>query len=76
VSAGVIRFPDAAPSALAVHPPSVHGVTARLRLVGSVAGDLLMLVAIVFCFPLVILAIGIPIALFVQLLLWIGRLLL
>jgi hypothetical protein len=35
-----------------------------------------MLVGIVFCFPLVILAIGIPIALVLQLLLWIGRLLL
>jgi hypothetical protein len=42
----------------------------------SVTGDLLTFVAIVFCFPLVILAIGIPIALVLQLLLWIGRLLL
>jgi hypothetical protein len=76
VSAGAIGFPEAAPRALAVHQPFVHAVTARLWLVGAVAGELLMLVAIVFCFPLVILAIGIPIAVFVQLLLWIGRLLL
>jgi hypothetical protein len=60
----------------AAHQPSVDGVTPRLRHVVSVTGDLLMLVGIVFCFPLVILAIGIPIALVLQLLLWIGRLLL
>ena len=76
MSAGAIRYHDAAPSALTLHQPSVDGVTARLRHVVSVTGDLLMLVGIVFCFPIVILAIGIPIALFVQLLLWIGRLLL
>jgi hypothetical protein len=76
VSAGAIRYHDPAPSALTLHQPSVDGVTARLRHVVSVTGDLLMLVGIVFCFPIVILAVGIPIALFVQLLLWIGRLLL
>ena len=56
--------------------PLVDGVPARLRRVVLVIGDLLMLVGIVFCFPLVILAIGLPIALVLQLLLWIGRLLL
>ena len=64
------------PARGAAHQPSADGVTPRLRHVVSVTGDLLMFVGIVFCFPLVILAIGIPIALVLQLLLWIGRLLL
>ena len=76
MSAGTIRYHDAAPSILPLHRPSVDGMTARLRHVVSITGDLLMLVGIVFCFPFVILAIGIPIALFVQALLWIGGLLL
>jgi len=58
----------------AAHQPSVDGVTRRLRQVVSVTGELELLVGIVFCFPLVILAIGVPIALALQLLLWIGRL--
>ena len=40
-----------------------------------VAGDLLGAVAIVLGIPFVILAVGMPIALFVRLLLWIGGLL-
>ena len=40
-----------------------------------VVGDLLGVLAIVFSVPFVILAIGIPIALFGRLLLWIGGLL-
>jgi hypothetical protein len=40
-----------------------------------VIGDLLGAVVIVLCIPFVILAIGIPIALCVRLLLWIGGLL-
>jgi hypothetical protein len=35
-------------------------------------GDLLGLAAIISCVPIVILAIGIPIALFLRLLLWVG----
>ena len=46
-----------------------------LRRAAEVAGDLMGVVAVVFCIPLVILAIGTPIALFLQLLLWIGGLL-
>lgn len=46
-----------------------------LRRAAGVVGDLLGVVAIVLCIPLVILAIGLPIALFVRLLLWIGGLL-
>jgi hypothetical protein len=64
------------PARGAAQQPSVDGVTPRFRHVVSVTGDLLTFVGIVFCFPLVILAIGIPIALVLQLLLWIGRLLL
>jgi len=41
------------------------------RAVGAI-GDLLGLAAIIACIPIVILAIGTPIALFVRLLLWLG----
>jgi hypothetical protein len=51
----------------------MHGVTARLRRAVDVAGDVLLAAAVVMSIPFVILAIGIPIALFVQLLLWIAR---
>jgi hypothetical protein len=44
----------------------------RLWRAGVIAGDLLATVAIVLCIPIVILAIGIPIALCVRLLFWIG----
>jgi hypothetical protein len=51
------------------------GVPGRLRRAAVVVGDLLGAVAIVLCIPFVILAIEIPIALCVRLLLWIGGLL-
>ena len=41
-----------------------------LRRAAGVVGDLLALIGIVLCFPFVILAVGIPIALCVRLLLW------
>jgi hypothetical protein len=47
----------------------------RPRRAAVFAGDLLAGVALVLCIPFVILAIGIPIALAVQLLLWIAGLL-
>jgi hypothetical protein len=50
-------------------------VPGPFRRAAVVVGDLLGAVAIVLCIPLVILAIGIPIALGVRLLLWIGGLL-
>ena len=50
-------------------------VSRPFRRAGAMIGDLLGAVAIVFCIPVVILAIGIPIALCVRLLLWIGGLL-
>ena len=50
-------------------------VPGPFRRAAVVVGDLLGAVAIVLCVPLVILAIGTPIALFVRLLLWIGGLL-
>jgi hypothetical protein len=43
-----------------------------LRRAVMAIGDLLGLAAIIACVPIVILAIGTPIALFVRLLLWIG----
>ena len=54
-------------------PPLV--VRGPLRRAAVVVGDLLGLVAIVLCFPFVILAIGTPIALCLRLLLWIVGLL-
>jgi hypothetical protein len=42
-----------------------------LRRGAGLVGELLALVGIVLCFPLAILAVGIPIALCVRLLLWI-----
>ncbi len=50
-------------------------VRGPLQRAAVVVGDLLGAVAIVLCIPFVILAIGIPIALCVRLLLWIGGLL-
>jgi hypothetical protein len=50
-------------------------VPGRLRRGAVVVGDLLGAMAIVLGIPLVILAVGIPIALCVRLLLWIGGLL-
>lgn len=43
-----------------------------LRRAAVVVGDVLGVIAVILCFPFVILAIGIPIALCVRLLLWIG----
>jgi hypothetical protein len=50
-------------------------VPGRLWRAAVVVGDLLAAMAIVLCIPFVILAIGIPIALCVRLLLWIAGLL-
>jgi hypothetical protein len=55
--------------------PATLVVPGSLRRAAGVIGELLALVAIVFCFPVVILAIGIPVALFVRLLLWVGSVL-
>jgi hypothetical protein len=46
-----------------------------LRRAAGLVGELLALAGIVLCFPLAILAVGIPIALCVRLLLWIVKLL-
>jgi hypothetical protein len=51
------------------------GVRGPLRRAAVVVGDLLGTAAIVLCIPIVILAIGTPIALCLRLLLWIGGLL-
>lgn len=50
-------------------------VPGPFRRAAVVVGDVLGAVAIVLCVPLVILAIGIPIALCLRLLLWVGGLL-
>ena len=45
-------------------------VPGPFRRAAAVVGDLLFAVAIVLCIPFVLLAIGIPIAVFVRLMLW------
>ena len=50
-------------------------VSGPLRRAAAVVGDVLEAAVMVLCIPFVILAIGIPIALCVRLLLWIGGLL-
>jgi len=61
-----------------IAPPSntAHALTVPgpFRRAAALVGDLFGTMAVVLSIPLVILAIGIPIALFVRLLLWIGGL--
>ena len=52
-----------------------RGAVALRRRAARVGADVGMLAGVIFAVPFVILAIGIPVALFVQLLLWILRLL-
>ncbi|HET9265884.1 MAG TPA: hypothetical protein VFO14_22730 [Vicinamibacterales bacterium] len=54
---------------------SGHHVPGPLRRIAAVGADVLALGALVFGFPFVILGIGSAIALLVQPLLWLGRLL-
>lgn len=49
-----------------------YDVAHAIRRVGDVLRDALLLLAVVFSIPLVIVCIGLPIALFVKLLLWLG----
>ena len=56
-------------------PARPLAVPGALRRAALAVSDLLVAVAIVLCVPFVILAIGLPIALCVRLLLWIGALL-
>lgn len=58
--------------ASAVDAPRRLIVRGRLWRATDVVGELLGAVAIVLCFPFVILALGIPIALCVRLLMWVG----
>jgi hypothetical protein len=69
------------PGATIPAAPDILGVVLRydvaqaIRQIGGVLRDALMLLAVVFSIPFVVVCIGLPIALLVQLLLWIGRLL-
>ena len=62
---------DPPESGMNIPPPLVPSLFRRAAMAG---GELLAAMAIVLCIPFVILAIGIPIALAVQLLLWIAGL--
>lgn len=48
--------------------------TGWMRIVRAVAADVILATGVVFCIPLVILAVGIPIALAVRLLFWLAGL--
>ena len=52
--------------------PATHGVGARLRDTLAVGGDALLMIGVIFCIPFVMLAIGLPIAAFLRLLLWVA----
>jgi len=75
-SPSVSRFAErtAAPQAATFAHGGPLGVPSRLSATAGVVGDLLTAVAVVLCIPFVILAIGIPIALCVRLLVWSGGL--
>jgi hypothetical protein len=55
-----------------VRPPR-RPVTRALRHAADLALDIVILVAMILFFPSIILGIGIPVALVVQIVLWIGR---
>jgi hypothetical protein len=68
------RSDVAVASARTLTLPPMQRVTAQLRRAVDVGGDVFVAAAVVLCIPFVVLAVGIPIALFVQLLIWIARL--
>lgn len=77
VSANAIRRRDATgqwSNARTTGAAATLAVRMPFRQVAAIGGDMLALGAIVFSIPFVILGIGLPIALLVQLLLWITRL--
>ena len=71
MSAKAVPFPVTLSHVPAGGPALAARKTAGRRFLGA-AGDLLLLLALIFCIPMVILAIGIPIALLLQLLVSIG----
>ena len=77
VATGELDEPTLTKAALATTFDSARplAVPGALRHAALAVGDVLTALAIVFCIPVVILAIGIPIALCIRLLLWIGGLL-
>ena len=79
VTLGAARLGEATLTSAAL-APTLDAARARtvpgpFRRAAVVGGDVLGTMAIVLCVPFVILAIGIPIALCVRLLVWIGGLL-
>jgi hypothetical protein len=71
--AGALPVSGVARRAPTLTSPSTRGPRARRRGV-NVFSEVLLGAVVIVCVPLVILAIGIPIALFVQLLMWTARL--
>ena len=73
-----VRLPAAAPAVQIVRTPARDGAVAvtragpehGFRRVVSALGDLAGFVAVAYAFPLVVLAIGIPVALLVRLVMW------
>ena len=76
MSATTIPHSDVALSSarMVTSPAATRPGNVRLRRAVDVGSDVLLAAAVVLSIPVIILAIGIPIALFVQLLLWIARL--
>ena len=56
----------------AVEPARPTAAPSLLRRAAEGGGDLLLLLGIVFCIPFIVLALGLPVALGVRLLLWLG----
>ena len=68
------RSDVAVASARTLTPPPMQGVTAQLRRAVDVGGVVFLAAAVVLFIPFAILGVGIRIALFVQLLIWIAPL--
>jgi hypothetical protein len=53
--------------------PHVSPRISAFASMGNFISDLLVLMGLVFCLPFVILGLGLPVALFIRVLLWIGQ---
>ncbi len=53
--------------------PHVSSRIGAFASMGNFIGDLLVLMGLVFCLPFVILGLGLPLALLIRVLMWIGQ---